>query len=394
MPNRAAITAMHARARAEADVIVTRAREGNRDLTPDEDIQVRDLVGVMDDCRAEVLAISTGQVAQEQERELAIRAAAVTAAGVAEPAGNIPPLMPPAAVLEQMRSFSAESGVPMRRWDTSAWTEEAVQNRAIVQTSGTGSATTAQVVRPLADPRRLAVFAGLRAVVSGAGGTKFPIFGDADSADVVAENGTKPEYDAVTAGAAVPAVIALWSSWSTQVGESFADYETRLRAKLAARVARREDKLMVDRVLAASGIQTHAGDTTNAADALLVAAGKVTDSDVGAAPNVAVVNPADLVALVGGTSVGVSGERPASEMRLQVHGLELYVTSAITAGTALVGAWPESSELVVGHGPRWLLDPYTLLTTNGIRGRLEEAVTLAVTEPSGFCSVTELVDTP
>jgi hypothetical protein len=396
MPNRAAITAMHNRARAEADSLITRARQdGGRELTPEEDVQVRDLLGLLEDCRAELRALDSGQITREQETDAAVRQlAALTTGAGSDPASGIPPLMPAPEVLEQMRSFGADSGVPQRRWAVSPEWVEDVHTRAVVTTSATGLATISQAVRPLNDPRRLAVAAGLRAVAAGAGGTKFPIFGDADSADVVSEGGTKPEYDAVTAGSAVPAVIGLWSSWTTQVGETFGDFETRLRAKLAARVARREDKLMVDRVLAASGIQTHAGATTNAADALLVAAAKVADSDVGAAPNPAVVNPADIVALVGGTSVGVMGERPSSEMRLQVHGLDLYVTSAITAGTALVGAWPEASELVVGFGARWLLDPYTLLTTNGIRGRLEEAVTLAVTEPSGFCSITELVDTP
>lgn len=174
---------------------------------------------------------------------------------------------------------------------------------------------------------------GQTAQLDPAGG---PVFG-AGSADVVTEGSAKPEYDAVTAGSATPAVIATATDFSRQLQLSHPAFEARLRTKLAALVARREDQLLVSTVSRTTGIGTHSAPTGESySDSLLAVAAKVVDSDLAAEANLAVVNPADVVKIFG-DATGSSCENPESELRLRLHGMQLYPSSAVSAGSPLVG---------------------------------------------------------
>ncbi|GLY63716.1 phage major capsid protein [Amycolatopsis taiwanensis] len=235
--------------------------------------------------------------------------------------------------------------------------------------------------------RRLAEFAGLGSTMVAMGSkVEFPVFGGGNAA-IAAEGATKAEYDAITSGDASPKVIAVWTDLTAQM-HTMAGFEARLRNKLSALIAKQEDALLVSTALGTTGIQTYtaaAGEA--AADSLLHAAVLVTNSAVGADPDVAVMNPADVVEVFSG-SVGMSGERPENVLRLSLHGLRVYPSSAVAAGTALVGAWSAGSQLVVGLRPIFMVDPYSQMKSNKVTVLGEEAVNLMVDEPEGFVKVT------
>jgi hypothetical protein len=119
----------------------------------------------------------------------------------------------------------------------------------------------------------------------------------------------------------------------------------------------------------------------------MVAAGLVLDSDVAAAPDVALVNPADLALILPSDGTGSRGESPSADFRLTVAGMQLYPTSAVTAGSAIVGAFAAASRFVVGQAPTVMIDAVSQLKSNKITLLSEEAVTLAVDEPTGFVLV-------
>lgn len=302
----------------------------------------------------------------------------------------LPSLVPSGTQVVEMLRAAGGLGSPEPR--TGRWTvaePDRTHLRAAVtvaNAAGTPSAPATHEPRPV---RRFAAQAGLPVLnVAGVTAASFPVFGSGDSAAIVSEGGTKPEYDAVTAGSATPQMISVWSSYTTQTGITVPNYEALLRRKLAARIARIEDKLIADTVSGTTGVQTYQPATDQAyGKSLLAAQGKVLSSDVGDVGTWAMINPADLVAIMG-DAVGSTGESPESTLRLTLHALGLYVTTGVAAGAAIVGAFGSASSMVVGMAPTYLVDPFTLMTTNVVRIRAEEAVALAVDEPEGFCVVT------
>jgi hypothetical protein len=407
-PQLAAARVQYTHARDAADALLVRAEAEARDLTADELSEVE-----QHSRRARHAAARVEQLEAHQTRSRAVELAAhavahgepvpgtaAAAAGPGRRASDVPTLLPGAAQLAEMvRAASTDQG--QHRWTVGDPVDGQTQHRpgaaslaggevrAAVTLTGTGTPVTSIDGRPLTEPRRIAVAAGLPVTtVTGVSGAVYPIFGDADSADVVAENALKPEYDAVTSGTATPQVIALWTDFTRQVDLTLPAFASRLRAKLAARVARREDVLMVARVLATSGIQSYTAPAAQPfKDSLLAAAALVMSSDVASAPNLAVINPADIVAIFGGSATGADGTTPAEELRLNLHGLTVYPSTAVAAGTALVGAWAAAAEYVVGMRPTVLIDSMSGLKNNRITMLMEEAVTLAVTEPAGFVNV-------
>lgn len=261
-----------------------------------------------------------------------------------------------------------------------------VANFATVTTGDIGAEATGLPLDRPDNIRRLAEFAALQAENVGVGGTAvYPVFGDGE-ADTADEGTTKAEYDNITAGEASPMVIAVWTDMTMQAS-SVLGFESRLRRKLSALIARREDRLLVSSVLGTSGIQTHEAASGEAkATSLLAGATMAVDSSVGADPDVVVMNPADVVDVFDG-SFGTSGETPENALRLTVHGMRIYPSSAITAGTALVGSWRAASKLVVGLRPTFKVDPYTQMKNNAVTVLAEEAVNIAVDEPTGFVEV-------
>lgn len=270
-----------------------------------------------------------------------------------------------------------------------------VHTRAAVTTTETGVTAQALAQQQPREPRRLALAAGLPVQrVSGVEQAKYPVFG-AGAADVAAEGALKPEYAAITPGATPPQLISVWTDVTLQVRSTWPGFDTALRNKLARLIAVREDALLVSTVLGTAGIQTldHSAQTGMApGDSLLEAAALVVGSDVSAEPNVVVINPAD-VRRIFGQSVGMSGEFPENALRLRLHGMTCYVSSAVTAGTALVGAWRESSWFLSGalagmHGVVYMVDATSQMKNNIATLLGEEAAGIAVTEPAGFVNVT------
>lgn len=366
------------------------AQAGRDRLTPDEETQVRAASEALDRITPELETLARDELRAAQVTVLTADALGMgwvggdgSAVDSGQPTTAVPPLAGWSdAQLREMFEFTQEQRGGQRSWSD-------LETRAVVTLAATGTPSVELGARPLGEPRRIATAAGLPVEeVAGVSGTVFPIFGSADSADIVAENATKPEYDAVTSGTATPAVIAIWTDHTRQVSETILTFDQRLRAKLAARVARREDTLLVARVLAATGIQTYEAVTGDSpADALLAAAAKVMASDVNTTPTLAVINPADVVPIFGDAAVNPMAARPAG-LVLSLHGMACYVSSAVTAGTAVVGAWAAGSHLVLGMRPRVLVDTMSGLKTNKVTTLLEEAVTLAVTEPEAFVEVT------
>ncbi len=78
-------------------------------------------------------------------------------------------------------------------------------------------------------------------------------------------------------------------------------------------------------------------------------------SDVAAEPALAIVNPSDVVQIFGGAT-GTAGESPERALRLDLHGMRVYPSSAVTAGTAIVGAWSAAAHFVVGMRLTLLVD--------------------------------------
>ncbi|MCP2255084.1 Phage capsid family protein [Prauserella aidingensis] len=235
--------------------------------------------------------------------------------------------------------------------------------------------------------RRLAEFAALGSETVDVGSrVTFPVFGDG-SATTADEGSAKGEYDNITSGDASPKIIAAWTDVTMQL-RSMGGFEGRLRRKLSALIARREDELLITTALGTDGIQTHtAGSGESKTTSVLAGATMVVDSAVGADPDVIVMNPEDVVDVFDG-SVGMSGESPENALRLTLHGLRVYPSSAVGAGTALVGSWRAASQLVVGLSPTFMVDPYSQMKNNIVTILGEEAVNLAVDEPDGFAEIT------
>lgn len=363
----------------------TRAASEDRDLTDEELRSIRDASAKADPLYKEIVELQ-----EEQTRSDAVaQTAARIDAGRDEfdgPADRIPQLMPSAAQIAHMRRSVSEN-VPLRFTTTD---QEPTQTRAVVTMAGdAGTPTGGMSARALPEPTRIATAAGLAVEpVAGASSMTFPVFG-AGTAGVAAENAAKTEYSAIDPGTATPQVINAFTDYTRQLAMSHGGFENRLRAKLAALVAAREDVLLQAKVMATVGIQTQAFVAGSQANQVLVGAAKV-QAAVSQFPDLALVNPAD-VGLLFGAGLANTPPDQLAQLDLRLFGMKVYPTNAQTAGFVLIGAWRACSRLVVGMNPTYFVDPYSGLKNNRITTLLEEAVDLAVEEPAGFISVDIIV---
>lgn len=297
------------------------------------------------------------------------------------PGGPPPPLWPSQNQLRQLHT-AVRNGTTLRL----ALDEE----RAAVLSSSTGADQLAtQLSVSTRQPRRIAGKAAIPSQnVAGTQNVEYSVFG-AGSAAITAEGSAKAEYSNISAGSATPQVINIWTDTSRQNLLTMTNFEAKLRNVLAAKVANREDQLLVDTVLGNTGIQLMDA-TTLGEDTLLEAAAKVAASDVGAEPNLAVVNPADIPVVLG-PNVGTGGSAsPAfAEFLPTVHGMSVYPSNHVNLGDAIVGAWPAASRFVVGIQPSMLVDNVSQIKNNLVTLLQEEAVALAIDEPEGFVHITE-----
>lgn len=374
-------------------VQVTATRE-QRDLTEDELRQVERDAEQCCDLAAEIETLTE---AEQRAQQVAEASASLNGGGEVERLGSQPdpyaafggpPQTPPKLMptREQVAALVRAAHEQTALRVTTAPDAGDTHTRAVV-----GTAQTGQPAAPLEgpqprEPRRISAAANLIIqTVRGVEGVEYPVFG-AGAADIAAEGTMKPEYAAITQGEARPAMISVYTDYTRQSLLSAAGFEQRLRQKQAALVAKREDALLVARVLNTPGIQTVTG-TTPLGNRLLHAAGLVVDSDVGAEPDLAIIHPDDVVTIFG-DATGTSGESPEEQLRLSLYGMQVYVSSAVATGTALVGAWRAASRFIVGLAPTVLVDAVSGLRTNTVTGLTEEAVSLAVDEPSAFVSIT------
>jgi hypothetical protein len=389
--------------RSELAEIQTRARDTDVDLTPAELRTATDLAN-----EATELYNAIESLTAQEARSASVAAVAHDVYGGAGSGGGsvgvggpqsapassgalvaVPPLVPSADRVAELHRAAMSGGRENLRVSVVPTGDEGVQHRATITTTQTGTPTVGLNGPLLNEPRRISIAARLGVEhVAGVEGAHFPVFGSTDAADIVTEGSTKPEFDQVTSGSAVPQMISLWTEYTRQVVLSVGSFEQRLKRKLAARVAAREDLLLCTRVLATTGIQTYEGaEDEPYGYSLLGAAAQVLASDVAAAPDLAIVNPLDVVKIFG-DAVGGFGESPTEQMRLNLHGMTVYPSSAVAAGTSIVGAWQAAATFVVGLSPSYFVDSMSGLKTNKITTLLEEAVNIAVHEPVGFCEVT------
>lgn len=293
--------------------------------------------------------------------------------------GIAPSLLPSADVLTALARH-AEQGRSLRVGSS--------ETRATVLSTDTGAdQLTVQLASRAREPRRISRTVGIpRQDVPGITSVAFPVFGSGDAA-VTPEGDTKTEYDAVSSGDATPQMITIWTDFSRQTLLSMINFEAKLRTVLSAKVARREDELVLSAVTGTSDIQTLSG--TLDADLVLEGAAMIAASEVGAEPDLVAVNPADVPALVG-TDVGTGGSASPSlgSFLPSLHGLMIYPTTHVTAGEAVLGAWGAASRFISGLAPTFLVDATSGIKSNRLTTLLEEAVALAVDEPQGFLHIT------
>ncbi|GAA4664079.1 hypothetical protein [Amycolatopsis dongchuanensis] len=395
--------AQYEKLRAEIENVQWRSKAENRDLTEDELRQIEE--------KSEQLRNVADQIeylVRNQERQNAVAAVATRIGmdtnGIPRDSAEWAPLgtsvpMPIAEDKPRLAHKIMPSREEMNELYRAVqdgrnlrFTVSAAQDahtRAAITTTDTGTPAVALDYGRLREPRRLAIAAGIPTTdVAGVSEAVYPVFGSEGAADIVEEGALKPEYDDVSEGSATPQVISLWTDYSRQVSWTMPSFEIRLRQKLAARLCAREDQLLIGRVNATTGVQTYtAGTGESPVDSLLVAAGMVLSSDVGAEPNLVAINPADLVRLFG-SSTGGFGESPEENLRLRLRGMDVYPTSAVAAGSAVVGAWDTCAQVVIGLQPTWTVDSLSQVKNNLITVLVEEALTLAIDEPTGFVKVT------
>lgn len=259
-----------------------------------------------------------------------------------------------------------------------------VETRATVTSATSSAGNVGGYAMPIPfAPRRIVDSGNVPAeVIAGpAAHLAFPVFGSTDTAGVTAEGAAKPEYDDITAGTVTPQTIAVWSGISNQTLLTASAFQQSLLNKHAQLIAKTEDAQVVSAITGNTGTQSLIGALS--ADQILVAAAMVADR--GANANLVLVNPADIEVILG-TGVGTGGDA-SPEFRTwspRLYGMNVYASSAVAAGGAVVGAFNVGARLVVGQRPTVLVDPYSQVTSNVTRIVSEEAVGLALVQPDLF----------
>lgn len=217
----------------------------------------------------------------------------------------------------------------------------------------------------------------------------------------VDEGGLKPEA-AVDFTLRTDAVrkIAVWVPVTDEMLADNAGFESYLRGRLGFMVKQREERQLlvgdgtapnISGILDRSGVQTQALGTDTRFDAIFKAISKV--RNVGfAEPTAIVIHPNDWEPMVldkyleGRYLIG----NPASETAARVWGLEVRVTSQITEGTALVGAFRPDAQIFRKGGLELAISDshsdYFIYNKQVIR--VEERVAAVWYRASAFCLVT------
>lgn len=328
-------------------------------------------------------SLITGQGGSDFE-SLGYRGAADPLDGVPGRTFDGPPALLPGA--EQMAELH-RSAVERRPVRLTVAADRGTQDRAAVTVDSAGGnpATGLRVPSPVVSRRIASRFRSQP--VAGATTVNYPVFGSESGQASTSEGGTKPEGVDVAAGSATPVVLARWKTVSNQTVKTYADFAELLQSSLTSGVVRDENKLIVDTITGNAGVQVldDSASGNDAQTSILTAIGMLADSDTQGF-DLVLANPADLPALFS-TAVANSQVNPQDDLRMSLFGAPVFVGSAVTAGTVIVGA-SSGARWVVGDEPNVLVDPYSELKTNQSTIRLEESAALALPVPDGFVNVT------
>lgn len=232
-----------------------------------------------------------------------------------------------------------------------------------------------------------------------------------NAADMVAEEGLKPEATFATSVVTAPVrKIAVVAKVTDEMWNDFPMLRDYVNTRLRFMVEAKEEQQLINGtgvgnqitgILQTAGIQTQAKGVDTNLDAIFKAITKV--RSIGFfEPDGIVINPTDwqLLKLAkdannqyfgGGPFSGTYGQG-SFVMEAPVWGLRPIITTAIAAGTALVGAYKLGAQI-------WQRDGIRVDSTNTnendfnynrVSLRVEERLALAVYRPLAFCSVTAI----
>lgn len=225
-----------------------------------------------------------------------------------------------------------------------------------------------------------------------------------NAADMVAEEGEKPEATLATEDVTAPVKkIAVVLKVTDEMFADFPMMRDYVNSRLRDMVLLKEDDQLLNGtgsgsqltgVLQTSGIQTQAQGSDTNADAIHKAITKVRATGR-YEPDGIVIHPTDwqLLRLAkdstgqyfgGGPFTGIAGD--------SYWGLKVVVTTAITAGTALVGAFRLGAQIWQREGVK--VEAFDQneddVNFNRITVRVEERLALTVWRPLAFCTVTSI----
>jgi HK97 family phage major capsid protein len=236
-----------------------------------------------------------------------------------------------------------------------------------------------------------------------------------NAAETVAEEGQKPEATLDIESASAPVKkIAVLIKVSDEMWDDFPMLRDYVNSRLRFMVEQKEeDQLLngsgtgnnITGILNTSGIQTQAEGADTPVDAIFKAMTKIKTpaSNVGGYnPSGIVMNPTDVELIrlskdannqyyFGGPAYAPYGNGPYAAA-FKLWGLPVVETTAITAGTALVGDFRMGAQIFQRTG----IDVKTFdqneddVNFNRKTIRVEERLALAVYRPSAFCTVTSI----
>ena len=223
-----------------------------------------------------------------------------------------------------------------------------------------------------------------------------------NAAGMVAEGGTKPESAwAVALRTENMRKIAHNIPMTEEALDVVAGLEAQVRGRLIFGVQRKEEQQILSGtgvapqllgILNRPGIQTQARGADPFFDAFYKAMTKIRNTAF-AEPTAGVMNPTnwqDVVLTRTADGLYILGNPGANEAPTRLWGLEVRVTSEMTAGTALVGAFRPYAQLFRRGGivVTMSTEHSTFLTENKVMIQAEERALLAVYRPAAFCTIT------
>lgn len=235
-----------------------------------------------------------------------------------------------------------------------------------------------------------------------------------NAADMVGEEGEKPEATLVTQDETAPVKkIAVVIKVSDEVFADFPMMRDYVNGRLRFMVLAKEEQQLLNGTgvgnqitgILNSSPQTTSATTPGELDAILEAITKIRRTDLGGGyePDGIAINPVDWLGIRklkdavngqyygGGPFYAPYGSGPFIQEPM-IWGLRPVITTAMAAGTALVGAFKLGAQIWQREGVR--VEAFDQneddVNFNRITVRVEERLALAVYRPKAFCTVTDI----